>query len=71
VGAVYRGALTSTGNTPDVMVAAIAHERGIRMPGFFGDVLWPAASLVPLFVRRTISASGTRSQTCTHLLSAP
>jgi len=54
VGAVYMGALTSTGNTPDVMVAAIAHERGIRMPGFFGYFLWAAAILVPLFLLLTI-----------------
>jgi len=36
------------------MVAAIANERGIRMPGFFGYLLWAATILVPLFVLLTI-----------------
>ena len=36
MGAVYMGALTYIGNAPNFMVAAIANERGIRMPSFFG-----------------------------------
>jgi len=54
MGAVYMGALTYIGNAPNFMVAAIAKERGIRMPGFFGYVLWAATILVPLFVLLTI-----------------
>ena len=36
MGAVYMGALTYIGNAPNFMVYAIAEERGIRMPSFFG-----------------------------------
>jgi len=54
MGAVYMGALTYIGNAPNFMVVAIANERGIRMPGFFGYFLWAAAILVPLFLLLTI-----------------
>jgi di/tricarboxylate transporter len=54
LGAVYMGALTHIGNAPNLMVAAIANERRIRMPGFFGYFLWAAAILVPLFLLLTI-----------------
>jgi Na+/H+ antiporter NhaD/arsenite permease-like protein len=54
MGAVYMGALTYIGNAPNFMVAAIANERGIRMPGFFGYFLRAAAILVPLFALLTI-----------------
>ena len=54
MGAVYMGALTYIGNAPNFMVAAIANERGIRMPGFFGYLVWSAAILVPLFLLLTI-----------------
>ena len=54
MGAVYMGALTYIGNAPNFMVAAIANECGIRMPGFFGYVLWAATILVPLFLLLTI-----------------
>ncbi len=35
------------------MVAAIAVERGIKMPSFFGYLFWAAAILVPLFLLLT------------------
>jgi Na+/H+ antiporter NhaD/arsenite permease-like protein len=50
MGAVYMGALTYIGNAPNFMVYAIATERGVRMPGFFGYILWSVAVLVPIFV---------------------
>ena len=53
MGAVYMGALTYIGNAPNLMVAAIANERGIRMPGFFGYMLWAGAVLIPLFLLLT------------------
>lgn len=53
MGAVYMGALTYIGNAPNFMVAAIATERGIKMPSFFGYLLWAAAILVPLFLLLT------------------
>jgi Na+/H+ antiporter NhaD/arsenite permease-like protein len=54
MGAVYMGALTYIGNAPNLMVAAIAGERGIKMPGFFGYMLWASAILLPLFVLLTV-----------------
>ncbi len=54
MGAVYMGALTYIGNAPNFMVAAIANERGIRMPSFFGYTLRAGAVLIPLFVLLTV-----------------
>ncbi len=50
MGAVYMGAMTYIGNAPNFMVYAIANERGIRMPSFFGYMLWSLAVLLPVFV---------------------
>lgn len=52
-GAVFMGANTYIGNAPNLMVKAIAESRGIRMPSFFGYMLWSGAILVPLFVVST------------------
>jgi Na+/H+ antiporter NhaD/arsenite permease-like protein len=54
MGAVYMGALTYIGNAPNLMVHAIAEERGIRMPSFFAYLFWAALILVPLFVLLTL-----------------
>ncbi|CCD86863.1 putative Na+/? antiporter precursor [Bradyrhizobium sp. ORS 285] len=54
MGAVYMGALTYIGNAPNFMVAAIANERGIQMPSFFGYMLRAAAVLIPLFLLLTV-----------------
>ena len=48
MGAVYMGALTYIGNAPNFMVAAIANERGVKMPSFFGYMLWSFAVLLPV-----------------------
>lgn len=48
-GSVFMGALTYIGNAPNLMVAAIAVERGVRMPSFFGYMLWSCGILLPLF----------------------
>jgi Na+/H+ antiporter NhaD/arsenite permease-like protein len=48
-GAVFMGALTYIGNAPNLMVTAIAIERGVRMPSFFGYMLWSCGILLPLF----------------------
>ena len=48
------GALTYIGNAPNFMVAAIATESGIKMPSFFGYLLWAAVILVPLFLLLTL-----------------
>lgn len=49
-GAVFMGANTYIGNAPNFMVKAIAEENGIRMPSFFGYMLWSVVILVPIFV---------------------
>src|SRR5262245_58659045 len=50
MGAVYMGAMTYIGNAPNLMIYAIAVERGVKMPSFFGYMLWSAAVLLPVFV---------------------
>jgi Na+/H+ antiporter NhaD/arsenite permease-like protein len=52
-GAVFMGANTYIGNAPNFMVKAIAEERGVKMPGFFGYMLWSGAILLPIFVAMT------------------
>jgi Na+/H+ antiporter NhaD/arsenite permease-like protein len=54
MGAVYMGALTYIGNAPNFMVYAIAQERGVRMPNFFGYLLWAGLILLPLFALLTL-----------------
>jgi Na+/H+ antiporter NhaD/arsenite permease-like protein len=46
--AVYFGALTYIGNAPNFMVKAIAEDRGVAMPSFFGCVGVAALALLPL-----------------------
>lgn len=52
-GAVFMGANTYIGNAPNLMVKAIAEERGVKMPSFFGYMAWSGAILVPLFIAIT------------------
>lgn len=52
-GAVFMGANTYIGNAPNMMVKAIAEDRGVRMPSFFGYMLWSSGILIPLFVVMT------------------
>ncbi|WP_155835101.1 sodium:proton antiporter [Herbaspirillum sp. RV1423] len=52
-GAVFMGANSYIGNAPNMMVKAIAEERGIKMPSFFGYMAWSLAILVPLFIVMT------------------
>jgi Na+/H+ antiporter NhaD/arsenite permease-like protein len=49
MGAAYMGALTYIGNAPNLMIRAIAVERGVKMPSFFGFMLWSGAVLLPVF----------------------
>lgn len=48
-GAVFMGANTYIGNAPNFMVRSIAENQGVRMPSFFGYMLWSCGILVPLF----------------------
>jgi Na+/H+ antiporter NhaD/arsenite permease-like protein len=52
-GAVFMGANTYIGNGPNFMVKAIAEENGVKMPGFFGYMLYSMGILIPLFVITT------------------
>jgi Na+/H+ antiporter NhaD/arsenite permease-like protein len=49
-GSVFMGANSYIGNAPNLMVKAIAEDRGVRMPSFFGYMAWSGACLIPLFV---------------------
>lgn len=49
-GSVFMGANSYIGNAPNLMVKAVAEQRGVRMPGFFGYMGWSIAVLIPLFL---------------------
>jgi len=52
-GAVFMGANTYIGNAPNFMVRSIAEEGGVKMPSFFGYMIWSFGILTPLFVLTT------------------
>jgi Na+/H+ antiporter NhaD/arsenite permease-like protein len=53
LGAVFMGANTYIGNGPNFMVKAIAEQSGVKMPSFFGYILYSATILIPLFILTT------------------
>ena len=53
-GAVFMGANTYIGNAPNFMVYAIARQAGVKMPGFFGYMLWSGTFLLPIFILATL-----------------
>lgn len=53
-GAVFMGANSYIGNAPNFMVYAIARHRGVKMPSFFGYMLWSSAILLPTFALYTV-----------------
>jgi len=54
VGAVSMGANSYIGNAPNFMVKSIAEQQGVKMPSFFGYMVYSGAVLVPLFVVVTV-----------------
>ena len=50
LGAVFMGANTYIGNGPNFMVKSIAEQSGIKMPSFFGYMLYSVCILIPVFV---------------------
>jgi Na+/H+ antiporter NhaD/arsenite permease-like protein len=52
-GAVFMGANTYIGNAPNFMVKAVVEAAGIRMPSFFGYMVWSTCILIPLFALLT------------------
>ncbi len=52
-GAVFMGANSYIGNAPNLMVKAVAEDRGVKMPSFFGYMAWSCGVLIPLFIIMT------------------
>ncbi|AGA68554.1 Na+/H+ antiporter NhaD-like permease [Desulfitobacterium dichloroeliminans LMG P-21439] len=48
-GSVFFGAVTYIGNAPNFMVRSIAEESGVKMPSFFGYMVYSICILLPLF----------------------
>ena len=53
-GAVFMGAMTYIGNAPNFMVKSISDENGVKMPSFFGYIVWSLCCLVPVFLIDTL-----------------
>jgi Na+/H+ antiporter NhaD/arsenite permease-like protein len=49
LGAVFMGAMTYIGNGPNFMVKAIAEQSGVKMPSFFGYIMYSVGVLLPVF----------------------
>jgi Na+/H+ antiporter NhaD/arsenite permease-like protein len=48
LGAVFMGAMTYIGNGPNFMVRAIAESSGVKMPSFFGYMVYSCVVLLPI-----------------------
>ena len=46
---IVMGAMTYIGNAPNFMVQSIAEENNVKMPSFFGFMLWSILILGPIF----------------------
>jgi Na+/H+ antiporter NhaD/arsenite permease-like protein len=53
-GAVFMGANSYIGNGPNFMVKVIAEEHKLKMPSFFGYMIYSFAILIPLYVVVTL-----------------
>jgi Na+/H+ antiporter NhaD/arsenite permease-like protein len=53
LGAVFMGAMTYIGNGPNFMVKAVAEAAGVRMPSFFGYIVYSCLILLPIFALMT------------------
>jgi Na+/H+ antiporter NhaD/arsenite permease-like protein len=53
-GAVFMGANSYIGNGPNFMVKAIAEEYKLKMPSFFGYMVYSFAVLIPLYIVVTL-----------------
>lgn len=49
-GSVFMGANTYIGNGPNFMVKAIAEHGKVKMPSFFGYMVWSGTILIPIFI---------------------
>ncbi|MFH1745958.1 MAG: sodium:proton antiporter [Planctomycetota bacterium] len=53
-GAVFMGANSYIGNGPNFMVKTIAEQSGVKMPSFFGYMVYSVGILVPIFIILTL-----------------
>lgn len=53
IGAVFMGANTYIGNGPNFMVKSIAEHAGVKMPSFFGYMIYSCCILIPVFIAIT------------------
>jgi len=53
-GSVFMGANSYIGNAPNFMIRSIAESQGVKMPSFFGYMLWSVGILIPLFLIMTL-----------------
>jgi Na+/H+ antiporter NhaD/arsenite permease-like protein len=53
-GAVCMGANSYIGNAPNFMVKSIAEHADVKMPSFFGYMLYSGVVLIPIFVLSTL-----------------
>lgn len=53
-GAVFMGSMTYIGNAPNFMVYSIAKQNNIRMPSFFGYILYSTTIMIPFLIGLTI-----------------
>ena len=54
LGAVFMGSMTYIGNGPNLMVKAIAESSNVRMPSFFGYMIYSCAVVFPASVLLTL-----------------
>ncbi len=52
-GAVFMGANSYIGNGPNFMVKSICEESGIKIPSFFGYMVYSSLILIPVFILLT------------------
>ncbi len=50
LGSVFMGAMTYIGNGPNFMVKAIAEKSTVKMPSFFGYMVYSCAILLPILI---------------------
>jgi len=50
LGSVFMGANTYIGNGPNFLVKSIAEHHGVRMPSFFGYMVYSGLVLIPTFI---------------------
>ncbi len=60
-GAVFMGSMTYIGNAPNFMVKSISEEAKIKMPSFFGYMIWSIIILIPIFIVVNLIWFGTRA----------